>query len=61
MLSAVCVWGMSADAYMGSEAMNDKEYPAIKAKAEAVCAEKQRFERIVLTKDEVRTVLPNAL
>jgi len=44
--------GFYYDAYMGAEALNDKDYPTIKAKAEAVCGEKQKFERIVLTKEE---------
>jgi threonyl-tRNA synthetase len=38
---------------MGGEALTDKDYPAIKSKADAICSEKQKFERIVLTKEEV--------
>lgn len=41
------------DGYMGGEALTDKDYPAIKSKADAICSEKQKFERIVLTKEEV--------
>jgi hypothetical protein len=39
---------------MGGESITDKDYGPLKAKAEKVCAEKQRFDRIVLTKEEVR-------
>ena len=44
--------GFYYDAYMGSTTMHEDDYAGIKAKAEAVCKEKQPFERIVLTKDQ---------
>jgi hypothetical protein len=49
------------DAYMGPESIHDKDFSAIKSKAEAVCGEKQRFERIVLTKQEVCALLSGTL
>ena len=52
---SVCVGNLvvPSDAYMGTGALGDKDFPTIKARAEKIAAEKQAFERLVLTKDEV--------
>jgi hypothetical protein len=45
------------DAYMGAGSLAEKDFANIKTRAEKIASEKQRFERLVLSKEEVRVGL----